>query len=601
MIKDLIKNFKIIKYVFKFCPIYCFFSVMFIICNVATSVLRVAMIAEVGKIISESLKLANPMDGFYSVVNVIILYIILNGIAVCVRRFYNSYLKGYYRTYYVNKMLGLMYSKVKDVDFADFDNPEFYDIYSRAMREGGRGFRAYDDIVNFVSAVVNTIALGTFIVISDIYLILIVLLSTIIRVVISAKKNKNQWKFDHDSETDRRMYYYVNRTFYQQRFAAEIKTTPISDLLIEKCYDAQESIDKLCFKTIKKNSVLSVLNNVISYLFEMGAVYFYLSVKILKESIDISGFTSILDASNQFSNNFVEMARFVNNLKNNALYINYFVEYMEYQPKLETTGKLDIEGNFKALDFDNIEFSYPNTSRKAIDGIKLEISRGKKLAIVGLNGAGKTTLIKMLLKFYNPDQGDIYYNDQTIRDTKEEVIRKKFAIVFQDYRIYAVSIAENILMRKVESEEDEKRVWKALEKVGLADIVREYPDGIYTMQTRELNEKGLALSGGQMQRIAIARVFASDADVYVLDEPTSALDPLAERDINRLIIEKSKDKTIIIIAHRLSTVVDADEIILIENGKIVEQGSHEDLLKSNGKYALMFNTQAALYIRNNKI
>ncbi len=597
MIKDLMKNLKVIKYVFIFCPVYCIWSVIYIACVVLIDLLRVLMIAKVGKLITYALVLDNPLDGIGDIFKVILGFIIINGIVVSIRRFYNAYIKGYYRTNYLNKMLKKMFGRIKDIDFADFDNPQFYDTYSRALREIGRGFRAYDDFVNFFAAVGCIVALGTFIIVNDIFLILIILTSTAIRIVISFKKNKNQWKFDHDSETDRRMYYYVNRTFYQQRFAAEIKTTPISDLLIEKCYDAQDNIDKMCKQVIKKNSVLTVINNVIIYVLEVVGVYFYLGIKIFKKAIDISGFTSMIDASNQFSASFLEMARFINNLKNNALYINYFIEFMEYKPTLEKTGTMDLEGEFESIYFENIEFSYPKTTVKAIDGIDLKITKGEKLAIVGLNGAGKTTLIKMLLKFYNPDKGDIHYNNQTIRATKEDVIRSKFSIVFQDYRIYAVSIAENILMRKVETKEDEELVWKALEKVGLAEEIKKYPNGIHTMQTRELDEKGASLSGGQMQRIAIARVFASDADIYVLDEPTSALDPLAERDINKLIIEKSVDKTIIIIAHRLSTVVDADQIILIENGKIVEKGSHEELLNQNGKYSVMFNTQAALYIR----
>ena len=230
----------------------------------------------------------------------------------------------------------------------------------------------------------------------------------------------------------------------------------------------------------------------------------------------------------------------------------------------------------------------------------LEIKRGDKLAIVGLNGAGKTTLIKLFLKFYNPNEGEIYYNNQTIRETKEDVIRRKYSIIFQDFRLYDVSIAENVLMREVKTEEDEKIVWKALDLVGLKEKVEALEQGIYTLYSREFN--GVEFSGGERQKLAIARVFASNADIYILDEPTSSLDPLAERDINRLIMEKSQDKTIIIIAHRLSTVVDANRIILMEYGKIIEDGTHHQLLMERGKYYKMFSTQAALYIRNeNKV
>ena len=598
MIKDLMKNFKVTKYVLMFCPLYAVWSVLYIISNAAIAVLRVWLIAELGDLVISLINSGNGLESFNEVVYIIVVYIIVNGIATVYRRLYMTYIRMYYMQIYFAKILNKIFGKVQSIDFADFDNPEFYDIYSRAIRESRRGYLAFNNIVSFISSIVNIITLGAFIIINDIWLIVIVLVSTIIRVIIAAKKNKNQWEFDKNSETDRRMYNYVNRTFYQQRFAAEIKTTPISDLLIEKCYDAQDSIDKLFKETIKKNSVLSVINSAVSHVFEMGAVYFYLGIKVIKNVISIGSFSSVLDAANQFSNKFVDMARFINELKNNALYINYFIDFMEYKPTLEEQGKLDLNENFEVLNINDVTFSYPKTEKNALENVNLTIKRGKKIAIVGLNGAGKTTLIKMLLKFYNPDNGDIYYNNQTIRDSKEKDVRNKFSIIFQDYRLYAVTIAENVLMRRVKTEEDERRVWEALEKVDMIDVVNKYPKGINTLQSRELDEKGASFSGGEQQRIALARVFASDADVYILDEPTSNLDPLAERNINKLIIEKSQEKTIIIIAHRLSTVVDADEIILIENGKIVEKGSHDYLMKTNGKYANMFNTQAALYKRN---
>ena len=246
------------------------------------------------------------------------------------------------------------------------------------------------------------------------------------------------------------------------------------------------------------------------------------------------------------------------------------------------------------IEIKNITKDYGDN--KGIFDIHISIEKGETFGFVGTNGAGKTTLIKLFLKFYNPNVGEIYYNNQTIRDTKENVIRRKYSIIFQDFRLYDVSIAENVLMCKVLSKEDEAKVWNALKQVGLEEKVKALDNGIYTLYSREFN--GVEFSGGERQKLAIARVFASNADIYILDEPTSSLDPIAERDINKLIMENSIDKTIIIIAHRLSTVVDADRIILMEYGKIIEEGTHHQLLLEKGKYYKMFSTQAALYIRD---
>ena len=226
--------------------------------------------------------------------------------------------------------------------------------------------------------------------------------------------------------------------------------------------------------------------------------------------------------------------------------------------------------------------------------MSIKVNKGEKIAIVGDNGSGKTTLMKLLLRFYNPSSGEILYNGINLSEYNEKCLRKEFSIVFQDFQIYAVSIAENVLMRRVINEEDEKRVYQALEKVGLTEKINSLKDGIYTQVTREFDRSGASFSGGEKQRLAIARVFASDANVYILDEPTSALDPLAEERINKLIIQNA-DKTMFIIAHRLSTVVDADKIYLIRHGQIKESGTHEELMALEGTYYTMFNTQKSLF------
>ena len=315
----------------------------------------------------------------------------------------------------------------------------------------------------------------------------------------------------------------------------------------------------------------------------------------LFEGLTIATFSTMISATKQFSANLYQMLSVINRIKTNALYIDYFIDYMNYRPKLETVGTIELNEPFEELLIKDVSFSYPLTDRNALTNINLSLKKGEKLAIVGLNGAGKTTLIKLLLKFYNPTSGYINYNKTNIIDVKEDNIRSKYSILFQDYRIYGVTIGENILMRKVETKADEELIWKALEYVGMKEKIEKYPEKLKTMCTKEFRSDGAEFSGGELQKLVIARVFASNADIYILDEPTSNLDPLSERNINRLIMENSPDKAMIIIAHRLSTVVDADRIVLIENGKIIENGTHEELMSLKGKYHNMFTTQGLLY------
>ncbi len=593
MIKDLKKNIAIVKYVFKFCPLYVVYTLLNIILSTVSTVLKVGIINEVVIIVEESIK--GNGKSFKDICISLGIYLIIIIITTIYTTIYNNFIKGRYRISYISKMRAMMYKKARNVDYESFDNPTFYDMYSRAMRDGSfRGIRVYEDITQFVAALVNALALGTIIVITNWIILLLIAISVIVRVILGQKVNKNIQRFDEETETDRRMYGYVKRTFYQERFASEIKSTSIGDLLIDKCQEAKINIDEKCKDTYKKNIYLNSGSILMSNIFEFCLVYVYLVYKLF-EGLTIATFSTMISATKQFSANLYQMLSVINKIKTNALYIDYFIDYMNYRPKLETVGTIELNEPFEELLIKDVSFSYPLTDRNALTNINLSLKKGEKLAIVGLNGAGKTTLIKLLLKFYNPTSGYINYNKTNIIDVKEDNIRSKYSILFQDYRIYGVTIGENILMRKVETKADEELIWKALEYVGMKEKIEKYPEKLKTMCTKEFRSDGAEFSGGELQKLVIARVFASNADIYILDEPTSNLDPLSERNINRLIMENSPDKAMIIIAHRLSTVVDADRIVLIENGKIIENGTHEELMSLKGKYHNMFTTQGLLY------
>lgn len=593
MIRDLKKNIIISKYVFKFCPMYFLLSILYIALNTTFALAEVYLVKYIiSFIINGAL--------FKEILNVLLIYLIIMTISVVYKNIYDNYIVRIYNEIFINRMQNFLYSKVKNIDYADFDNPEFYDSYSRALRDGiSRGITVYNNFVNLVSGFFNTIALGTFIIVSDVWLIFIVMISVIVNLFTNIKIDKEWHNLDLRTEKNRRMYFYVNRVFYQQKYAAEIKTTPISDLLIERFKEAGIGLNKEYMKTQKSIMSFSTIQGIISYIFENAGTYLYLGYKLfVLKSIGLDTFASVINSTSQFKRNFFRIADAINKIKTNALYVDDFLKFVNYKPSLETLGTDKINNAFEELNIANVNFSYPVNNYNSLSDFNLKITKGEKLAIVGLNGAGKTTLIKLLLKFYNPNTGYISFNEQNIINIKEDEIRKEYAIVFQDFQLYAVSIAENILMRKMK-EEDEELVWECLKKVGLLEKVRSLKDGINTVVTKEFEKSGVSFSGGERQRLAIARVFASNASIYVLDEPTSALDPFAERDINKLIMESSISKTIIIIAHRLSTVVDASKIILIELGRIIESGNHNELLQKKGKYYEMFLSQASLYQRNN--
>ncbi len=582
------KNFKVLRLVFKFCPELLYLSIIYIICAVATSVLKVYLI---------SVAITHVLEGkeFIELITKVLYVLIIELISLFGHVLYEDYFEPRYRNVYVKKIQTYLFKKVREIDMLEYDNPVFYNKFSRALRDSQwRGFRVYRTFIDFIKSICISIALGTYIVIADPVLIVVILLSSIVAIISINEVHKLWYKLYKENETEHRFSWYINRTFYNVKYAAEIKTTNIPNLLIEKYKESVDKIEKTSLKYYKKMAPHQSVFQLFDTLVAQGGTYLYLGYRLFKGLIKVADFSSSINATMSFYNNFMQAITTITTLKEHARYIDDFLWVMDYVPQLEKDeGQEIIE--FNNIRIEHIYFKYYESKDYVINNLSFNLNRGEKIAIVGHNGSGKTTLIKLILKFYQLQVGAIYINDINYSDVNPFSLRRQMAVVFQDYQIYAVSIAENILMRKVESKEDEDIVYNALNKVGLLEKVKSLKDGIYTQMTREFDTSGEAFSGGERQRIVVARVFASDADLYILDEPTASLDPLAEEKINKLILSTATNKTIIIIAHRLSTVVDTDKIYLMKHGTFTEIGTHQELIDLNGDYALMFNTQKHLY------
>jgi ATP-binding cassette subfamily B protein len=267
---------------------------------------------------------------------------------------------------------------------------------------------------------------------------------------------------------------------------------------------------------------------------------------------------------------------------------------VEYEPKIN--GAEENVPSFESLTIRNLDFAYPfsKDDKMTLKGIDLEIKKGEKVAFVGYNGAGKTTLIKLLMRLYDATYGEILYNGRNIKDYAPEKYRKHIGAVFQDYKVFAATLAENVMGGEY-TDADEGAVKSALRAASFEDKLKTMPNGIHSQLTTEFSKDGVGLSGGEAQKVAIARVFAGHYELIIMDEPSSALDPIAEYELNRSIIENSEGKTVIFISHRLSTTRMADRIYMFDGGEITESGSHEQLMAQNGKYAQMYRVQAKKY------
>ena len=227
--------------------------------------------------------------------------------------------------------------------------------------------------------------------------------------------------------------------------------------------------------------------------------------------------------------------------------------------------------------------------------MNLKFNKGETTAVVGKNGAGKTTFVKLLLRFYDPDEGVILYNGVDIREYSIKSLRDRLATVFQDYKVFALSVGENVICKEVEGEDDKENIILSLKNSGAYECVEHLPQKEDTVLTREFDEKGTGLSGGEQQKVAAARMFARDFDLAILDEPSSALDPIAEYKMYESLIAATEDKTVVYISHRLSSAVLSDKIYVFSGGTVAEEGTHDELMSSQGIYSEMFTLQASSY------
>ena len=266
------------------------------------------------------------------------------------------------------------------------------------------------------------------------------------------------------------------------------------------------------------------------------------------------------------------------------------------EPTIVSKAEKTVPEGSGALSVEHVDFGYL-PGKQVLRDVTLTVEPGQKIALVGYNGSGKTTLVKLLLRLYDPDSGKICYHGNDIRDYQVMAYRRSVGSVFQDFKIYAASLKENVLMdvEKNGSREENYRVEQALYDAHFTLEDNRLSYQIETPLTTEFEKDGVNLSGGEAQKVAIARTLYRRQNLIIMDEPSSALDPLAEYRLNQELNEIAKDKTVIFISHRLSTVRDADCIYMMENGRIVESGTHEQLLSKGGKYAAMWKMQAGLY------
>ena len=361
------------------------------------------------------------------------------------------------------------------------------------------------------------------------------------------------------------------------------------DSAIEQCIEITR---RYSTKNILLGIIMPLINQVVVYL---GTITYTSYRTIVKKSLPLADAFVIIRSIWQVSSSLNDLSNIFVEFHNHSLYVNNINVFMTYIPTIKNSAdSIPLKGFDDKIQINDISFKYPDDDNFVLKNVSFTIRKGEKIAIVGHNGAGKTTLIKLLLRLYDPMEGYIELDNINIKNYNVDDYRIMFSTVFQDYKIFALSILDNILCG---NQADDETISESLFVSGLSSKIQNIEQGVNANLTKEFDENGEVFSGGEQQKLALARAFAKNTPIIVLDEPSSALDPIAEYEMFENMMKVCEDKTVIYISHRLSSVVLSDRILMMENGDIVEEGTHKELMSKGGKYADLFSKQAEHYVK----
>lgn len=485
-----------------------------------------------------------------------------------------------------------IYEKAIKTDLSDYDNPKYYDEFIIASSNyPNKTLEIIIQIRNFLISVFVLIGTSTIIFTYSKLILLIMIVSFILDYIITDKDNKSYYKYELEVTRYERRRDYYQRVFYLKEYAKELRLNKhIAESYIDEYCRSNNTVRDISLKYGPLWTLFYILKYLlVGIIINRGLVFSIVAYQVLGSgSLSIGGSYAVFSSVSGFFGKVSSVISFVPELKKSSLYIDKVKAFLDRDSTIVSGEKIPSPSDGIHLKMQDLVFAYPNSS-KVINQLNMDIENGQHIAIVGYNGSGKTTLIKLIMRLYEYSGGDILLNETSLRAYDTEEYRRLLGAVYQDFSMFSFSIAENVAMNDAI---DENRLLNSLSRVGMGSKLAELPCGINTSITREFDSEGSDFSGGEKQRMAIARVLYGNKPIIILDEPSSALDPIAEYNLNRIISNELKDKTVIYISHRLSTVVFADMIYMMKNGAVIESGTHQELMQMNGEYAKMFSLQA---------
>lgn len=489
--------------------------------------------------------------------------------------------------------------KAAEVELSCYERPEFFDKFIKASDEAtNRAMQVLDSVSNLLWALTTVVAnVALVVTISPIFLPFSVA-PAVFTMIFGKKVNRLSYKRDMEIKEETRRRDYVRRTFYLADYSKEMRLTNMKEVMLGRMHENTAKLWKVSTHYGNRLAFLTPFVWMLPYwlISYLGTVLFAAYRTVVKGVMLVGDCFVVINSINRISGNLEWLFDNLISFDKHALYIENLRDFLNYKVAMPEDESAPAPRAFGTLSLRNVSFTYEGADAPTLKNISLDIKQGEKIAIVGHNGAGKTTLVKLLMRFYDVSEGEITLDGANIRTLRLSAYRNLYGTVFQDCRLFSVTVAENVLLRGDITEDDRERVREALRESDALERIESLEKGMDTIVTREFDENGAVFSGGESQKIAIARVFAGDAKIAILDEPSSALDPIAESKMYENMFRACRDKTVIFISHRLSSATMADKIYLFEDGEIAESGTHSELLAVGGKYADMWHKQAQKYV-----
>ena len=543
-----------------------------------------------------SCMLQKTLDGMYAALFLQFGYLI-----------FNSIVKNLYHMLYrisgeliTNSIKMKIMTKAKDVDIASFDKPEFYERLENANREAGMRpvqmlqstFSIISTLISMLSFIVMTVGILP-------YAPLLIIVVSVPSAVVNFIYRKKNFNYVRRRSVDRRQMSYYSDLMVNKDMVKEVRLFGLSDTFMKgyrNVFDRYfRGIKNLIYSESAWNIVLMLVSTAVNCW-----LYIRVAAGVIYGSGQIGDFSLYTGALNSIAGGISGLISTTATIYEGTLFIDNLILFMREKKTivpLDPENPRPIRRHEKhTIELRHVSFRYPGTQRDVLHDINLTLHAGDTCVLVGLNGAGKTTLIKLITRLYDPTEGQVLLDGFDIREYDVDDLYKMFGIIFQDFGKYAFSVGDNIAFGQIERKREQDEIVGAAKQASADQFINRLPRGYETPLMRYFSDDGIELSIGQWQKLAIARAFYSDSDFLILDEPTASLDAIAEQEIFRQFDELRKDKTTIFVSHRLSSATVASKIIVLENGRVVEEGNHRELMKARGRYYELFSTQASRYI-----